>query len=90
MRMDFVEKKLLKKLRNIDEVVTLAACILKIKNWGKILRSKDNSLTKELIEKSMEFAVPSCFLNEKPKDFWMEKIKKEFDKTIKDLTVEEA
>lgn len=64
--MDYIEKNLLKRLSNYEDVSLFAALIIKIKFWGKILRSKDNSLSKELVVKNIEYALPSTFLREKP------------------------
>jgi len=49
--MDYIDKHLLKRLSNYEDVSFLAALIMKVKYWGKILRSKDNSLSKDLIAK---------------------------------------
>jgi hypothetical protein len=51
VRMDYIDKHLLKRLSNYEDVSFLAALIMKVKYWGKILRSKDNSLSKDLIAK---------------------------------------
>ena len=64
--MDYIEKNLLKRLSNYEDVSLLAALIMKIKYWGKILRSKDNSLSKDLVVKNIEYALPATFLREKP------------------------
>lgn len=103
--MDYVERNLLKRLKNYEDVIKMATCILKVKNWSKILRSKDNSLDKNLIQKNvinnniyihiynyiqLDFAIPSIILSEKSKDFWYEKIKREYEKHVKDLALEEA
>lgn len=53
MRIDYIEKNLVRRLRSYDDVSLMAACILKVKNWGKLLRSKDNSLNKDLITKNV-------------------------------------
>ena len=53
VRIDYIEKNVLRKLCNYEDVSALGALILKVKYWGKILRSKDNSLTKELIIKNV-------------------------------------
>jgi hypothetical protein len=66
MRIDYIEKNILRRLASYDDVSMIAACILKVKYWGKILRSKDNSLTKELIVKNIDYGIPSSFLKEKP------------------------
>jgi hypothetical protein len=66
VRMDYIEKNLLKRLSNYEDVSLLAALIMKIKYWGKILRSKDNSLSKDLVVKNIEYALPATFLREKP------------------------
>jgi len=91
VRMDYIEKNLLKRLSNYEDVSLLAALIMKIKFWGKILRSKDNSLSKELVVKNIEYALPSTFLREKPQDYWIQKIQKDFEKNnLKELSIEEA
>jgi hypothetical protein len=53
VRMDYIDKNLLKRLSNYEDVSLFAALIIKIKYWGKILRSKDNSLSKELLIKNV-------------------------------------
>jgi len=53
VRMDYIEKNLLRRLSNYEDVSLFAALIMKVKYWGKILRSKDNSLSKELIVKNV-------------------------------------
>ena len=91
VRMDYIEKNLLKRLSNYEDVSLFAALIIKIKFWGKILRSKDNSLSKELVVKNIEYALPSTFLREKPQDYWVLKIQRDFDKNnLRELTIEEA
>ena len=64
-RMDYVEKNLLRRLSNYEDVSIFAALIFKVKYWGKILRSKDNTLSKELIVKNIDYALPASFLREK-------------------------
>ena len=64
--MDYIEKNLLKRLSNYDDVSLMAALILKIKYRGKILRSKDTSLSRDLIVKNIEYGIPATFLREKP------------------------
>lgn len=66
VRMDYIEKNLLKRLSNYDDVSLMAALILKIKYRGKILRSKDTSLSRDLIVKNIEYGIPATFLREKP------------------------
>jgi hypothetical protein len=53
VRMDYIDKNLLKRLSNYEDVSLFAAFIMKIKYWGKILRSKDNTLSKELLVKNV-------------------------------------
>jgi hypothetical protein len=53
--MDYIDKNLLKRLSNYEDVSLFAAFIMKIKYWGKILRSKDNTLSKELLVKNVLF-----------------------------------
>ena len=55
IRMDYIDKNLLRRLSSYDDVSVFAACILKVKHWNKILRSKDNSLTTELILKNVSW-----------------------------------
>ena len=52
--MDYIDKNLLKRLSNYEDVSLFAAIIMKVKYWGNILRSKDNSLNKELIVKNVK------------------------------------
>ena len=63
--MDYIEKNILRRLCNYEDVSLFAALVLKVKYWGKILRSKDNSLTKELIIKNIDYAIPQTFMREK-------------------------
>ena len=60
--MDYIDKNLLKRLSNYEDVSLFAAFIMKIKYWGKILRSKDNTLSKELLVKNVLFASITYFL----------------------------
>jgi len=91
VRLDYIDKNILRRLANYDSVSMIGACILKVKYWGKILRSKDNSLNNDLIVKNIGYAVPSSFLREKQKDYWVQRIKKDFDKlNLREFSVEEA
>ena len=72
--MDYIEKNLLKRLSNYEDVSFFAALVMKVKYWGKILRSKDNSLSKDLIVKNIDYAIPATFLREKPQEYWVSKI----------------
>lgn len=65
MRMDYIDKNILRRVSNYEDVSLFAALILKVKYWGKILRSKDNNLTKDLIIKNIEYAIPNNFLRDK-------------------------
>lgn len=51
--MDYVEKNLLKRLSNYEDVSLFGALVMKIKYQGKILTSKDNSLTKNIVVKNV-------------------------------------
>ena len=100
--MDYIDKNLLKRLSNYEDVSLFAAFIMKIKYWGKILRSKDNTLSKELLVKNVlfasityflqiEYAVPATFLRDKPQDYWIVKIQKDFERNnLRELSIEEA
>ena len=91
VRMDYIEKNLLRRLSNYEDVSLLAALIFKVKYWGKILRSKDNTLGKELIVKNIDYAVPGSFLREKSLEYWVSKIQKDFDKNnLRELSIEET
>ena len=61
--MDYIEKNILRRLCNYEDVSLFAALVLKVKYWGKILRSKDNSLTKELIVKNVSNYLKSLFFS---------------------------
>lgn len=63
VRMDYIEKNILRRLCNYEDVSLFAALVLKVKYWGKILRSKDNSLTKELIVKNVSNYLKSLFFS---------------------------
>jgi hypothetical protein len=54
VRNDYIDKNLLKRQSNYEDVGAMAALIMKVKHWGKILRSKDNSLSRELLTKSLD------------------------------------
>jgi SOS response regulatory protein OraA/RecX len=88
--MDYIDKNLLRKLRTYEDVSLMAACVLRIKNWTKILRSKEQTLTHELIQKGIDYAVPASFISEKSANYWMEKIRKDYDRhNLKEMTLEE-
>ena len=53
IRMEYIDNNLLKRMCNYEEVSLFGAYIIKIKYWGKILRSKDNALSKELVVKNV-------------------------------------
>ena len=53
IRMDYIEKNILRRMASYEDVSLFGALILKVKYWGKILRSKDNNLTKDLIIKNV-------------------------------------
>lgn len=74
VRMDYVEKNLLKRLANYEDVSLFAALIMKVKYWGKILRSKENSLSRDLVLKNLDYAIPSTFMREKPQEYWVTKV----------------
>lgn len=57
-----MEKNLLKDVCAPEDVVYFGALILKVKLQGKLLRSKQNRISAELLRKNIEYAVPSCFL----------------------------
>ena len=55
--MDYIEKNLLRRLSNYEDVSLLAALIFKIKYCGKFLRTKDNTLSNDLIIKNVLFKI---------------------------------
>jgi len=74
VRNDYIDKNLLKRQSTYEDVALMAAFIMKVKHFGKILRSKDNSLSKDLLAKSLDYAVPASFLREKQQDYWITRI----------------
>lgn len=74
VRNDYIDKNLLKRQSTYEDVALMAAFIMKVKHFGKILRSKDNSLSKDLLTKSLDYAVPASFLREKQQDYWITRI----------------
>ena len=53
VRMDYIDKNLLRRQSNYEDVSLFAALIMKIRYQGKILTSKDNTLSKELLIKNV-------------------------------------
>lgn len=74
VRNDYIDKNLLKRQSTYEDVALMASYIMKVKHFGKILRSKDNSLSKDLLAKSLDYAVPASFLREKQQDYWISRI----------------
>jgi hypothetical protein len=79
IRQDYVEREILMKPNLSNEnAVLLAALSLKIKFQTKILRSKENSLTVDIISKNMEYCMPSRLLLDKSVP-WADKIQTAFE-----------
>jgi len=48
----------------------IAALALKVKYQTKILRSKENTLSAELVKKSLEMVIPRSMLNTQKAEIW--------------------
>lgn len=62
IRADYVEKNLLKDVCAPEDVVYFGALILKVKLQGKLLRSKSNRISADLLRKHIDYGVPSYFI----------------------------
>jgi hypothetical protein len=62
LRSDHVDKCLLKEICDEEDVAYFGALILKVRLQSKILRSKQNKISLELILKHIHLAIPSCFI----------------------------
>ena len=63
-RSDYVERDILKKpILSPENAVLIAALALKVKYQTKILRSKENTLSADLVKKSLEMVIPKTMLN---------------------------
>lgn len=70
-RQDYVEREILKQpLLSRPQACVLAALLFKVKFQPKILRSKENTLTPEIIKKYLDFAVPKGVLVGMPGKEW--------------------
>ena len=59
IRQDYVDREILQKPNiSMDDAVMIAALCLKVKYQAKMLRSKENTLTKEIIKKNLDYCVP--------------------------------
>jgi hypothetical protein len=63
VRADYVERNLLGDTCTPDDVVYLGALILKVRLQSKLLRSKLNKLSQDLILKHIDYAIPSSALD---------------------------
>jgi hypothetical protein len=69
----------------------LAALQFKVKFQQKILRSKENTLTPDIIKKHLDFAVPRLILDTLPSKEWEAQICQQFDSAgYNDLSIDEA
>ena len=88
IRQDYVEREILQKPEiTIEDAVLIAALCLKVKYQAKMLRSKDNTLTKDIIKKNLDYCVPKSLQKDKSiSKQWEIKILTCFDKqNLKDL-----
>ena len=66
IRQDYVEREILQKPQiTIEDAILIAALCLKVKYQAKLLRSKDNTLTKEIIKKNLDYCVPKSLQKDK-------------------------
>lgn len=66
LRSDYIDREILMRPNLTSETaVILAALMLKIKFQTKILRSRDNSLTIEIIAKNLDYCLPESFMRDK-------------------------
>ena len=61
-RSDHVDKNMLQDVCAPDDVIYFGALILKVKLQSKILRSKQNKISSDLILKNIDYAIPGCFI----------------------------
>lgn len=101
VRADHVDKCLLKDVCAPDDLIYFGALILKVKLQAKILRSKQNKISLDLILKNIDHAIPSCFIERhgRPRggrgrapDHWASKIEDGFfrKKEFLDYSLEDA
>ncbi len=71
--------------------ILLATLIFKVKFQSKILRSKENTLSKEIIEGCLDQAIPYYMKLTMADTLWADKIVQCFEKhNLKEHSVEEA
>ena len=101
LRTDYVEKEMLRDVCAPEDIIYFGALILKVKLQAKILRSKQNKISPDLILKNIEYAVPGCFLEGsegaisgrgRAPEHWMHKIEDGFfkKKEFLEYSVEDA
>jgi hypothetical protein len=59
-----VDKNLLHSQCAPEDIIYFGALILKVKLQSKILRSKQNKISSDLILKSIDYAIPNCFIED--------------------------
>jgi hypothetical protein len=64
IRSDHVDKNLLHSQCAPEDIIYFGALILKVKLQSKILRSKQNKISSDLILKSIDYAIPNCFIED--------------------------
>lgn len=62
IKIDYVEKNILKDICTPEDIILFGALILKVKLNAKILTSKQNKISIELILKNIDHAIPGFFL----------------------------
>lgn len=65
LRIDYIDKNVLKDICIPEDIVLFGALILKVKLHSKILTSKQNKISIDLILKNIMYAIPGYFLDEK-------------------------
>lgn len=100
LRTDYVERNMLKDVCTPEDVVYFGALILKVRLQSKILRSKQNKISADLILQHIDSAIPSCFIElqetsasrgRRPRH-WAERIEEQFfqKKEFLDYSLEDA
>ena len=63
VKQDYMVSNVLKDICTPEDIILLGAFILKVKLHSKILTSKQNKISVDLIAKNIEFGIPAFFLD---------------------------
>ena len=90
MLRDYLDKDLLRHRCSVEDAALIAAIILTIIHRGKLLRSKNSKLTREMIVPNIN-VVPEWVRKYRELDEWVDKIARVFEgEALKELTLEDA